>query len=89
MKPKKEPRKFYRTVYTVEVLSEEPITVNVDLDDLNYMITDGDCSGKIETNGSDEIDGVTAAKLLMEQGSDPEFFRIDKNGNDISDDEEE
>ena len=77
-------RKFYKTIFSVEVLSENPIEQIVDLDDLNYMITDGDCSGDIDSEGSEEIDGATAAKLLIKQGSDPGFFQLDDNGNDLT-----
>ncbi|DAC71759.1 MAG TPA: hypothetical protein DSN98_08700 [Thermoplasmata archaeon] len=76
-------RKFYRTIYTLEVLSERPIEDLVSLDDLHYMITWGDCSGMTHTEGSEEIDGATAAKLLIKQGSDPEFFMLDEDGNDL------
>lgn len=81
----KSARKFYRTVYTVEVLSETPITRLLDLNEINYMITYGDCSGSIQIQENGEIDSTIAAKLLIAQGSDPEFFRIDENGNDIED----
>lgn len=75
--------KFYKTQYLIEVLSEEPIRGDVNLKDIEYMITEGDCSGDVRTFGSVEISGAEAAKLLKRQGSDPSFFRIDENGNDI------
>jgi hypothetical protein len=81
-------RKFYKTVYTLEILSEEPLEGFLpSLMQLHYMITDGDCSGKMVSGDSVEIDGATAAKLLIEQGSDPEFFMLDEYGNDISDED--
>jgi len=74
--------KFYRTIVTVEVLSEQPLKVD-DLDDLHHAITTGDCSGKVDFGNSEEVDGPTMAKLLMAQGSDPEFFQLDEHGNPV------
>jgi hypothetical protein len=68
-------RKFYRTVVTVEILSEEPFDGSQDLEFIGHEITEGDCSGKqTVTVDNDEVDGPTAAALLVAQGSDPEFF---------------
>jgi len=76
-------RKFYKTTYTLEVLSEEPINPNVSLEDLHYMITDGDCSGVVHMDNSEEVDGKTMAELLMKQQSDPGFFMLNENGDDV------
>jgi hypothetical protein len=76
-------RKFYRTVFTVEVLSEEePETV--DLETLAYQIGDGGWSGVVEKGESEKLDGLQTARALEEQGSDPCFFRLDENGNDAN-----
>lgn len=75
-------RKFYRTVFTVEVLSEEPFGDGVDLVDLKYMINEGDCSGCIRQSDPEELDGLRAARALEKQHSDPGFFRLDEDGND-------
>lgn len=74
-------RKFYRTKIVVEVLSEE-LYRNEDINVIAYDITHGDCSGIVNCVESKEIDGKTAATLLIEQGSDPEFFQLDDEGND-------
>lgn len=77
-------RKFYRAEITLEILCEEPYLVNgPDLEDIAYDIGQGDCSGTILHSSEAAIDAPTAAKLLQAQGSDPEFFRIDADGNDI------
>ncbi len=75
-------RKFYRTVFTVEVLSEEEPSP-LDLETLNYQITDGDWSGVVEKGQSLKIDGKQMAKLLIKQGSDPSFFNLTDTGEDL------
>ena len=74
-------RKFYRTVIQVEVLSEGPLT-STSLSDVAYAITDGDCSGKVEVQQIQEINGKRMAALLAGQSSDPGFFMLDDEGND-------
>jgi len=78
-------RRFYRHVYSVEVLSEEPLPENIDLDSLHYQITEGECSGIRLGMTTETVDGPTMAKLLQGQGSDPEFFSLDADGNDVED----
>ncbi len=75
-------RKFYRTVFQVEVLSESPIGA-VELDTLHHLITQGDCSGEVKTVSRKKMDGRQAAKALLKQGSDPGFFNLDHYGNQI------
>lgn len=77
-------RKFYRTVVQVEVLSEEPYDFE-DLEQVRYDITEGHCSGQVTTLPTEEVDGPAMAKLLRGQGSDPEFFELDEQGNDVDD----
>lgn len=73
--------KYYKTIVTVEVLSEEPIPNWTDLENLNYQITYGDWSGEVNIGTSEEVDAKTIAKLLINQGSDPGFFNLDQEGN--------
>ena len=77
-------RKFYKTMVQYEVLSEEPIE-QVDLDRLKYEITEGRWSGRLYTLQSTELNGLQAAMALENQGSDPEFFNLDINGDDVED----
>jgi len=75
-------RKFYRTRIIVEVLSEEP----VDFDNLNqvhYAITEGDCSGRWEETEVKELNGKEAAVALEIQGSEPGFFGLTDDGEDL------
>ena len=76
-------RKFYKTIFTITVLSEDPLKEIETLGELNYEITMGSCSGHINQDLSQTIDGPTAARLLEEQGSDPEFFELTSDGEDI------
>jgi len=76
---------FYKTVVTVTVLSEEPFN-EMELADVAYAIGEGDCSGQVEFAPSEKVDGPTMAKLLIAQGSDPEFFQIDADGNPLDED---
>lgn len=45
----------------------------------------GDFSGQVITAGLDNVSPKTAARLLADQGSDPEFFRLDEDGNSTAD----
>jgi hypothetical protein len=75
-------RTFHRTIIQVEVLSESPLGP-ADLDTLHYMITEGDCSGKLTTVLQGELNGKQAADALLNQASDPSFFNLTKDGHDI------
>lgn len=77
-------RQFHRTIITVEVLSEEPY----EFDNIRQTyedITNGDCSGSACVTSTEIVDGPKMAKLLLAQGSDPGFFRLDENGNNTDD----
>lgn len=76
-------RKFYRQVFEVEVLSDEPIQF-LDLAEIADAITGGGCSGVVETLVYEEIDGAMAAKLLQKQENDPMFFRLTSEGEDAT-----
>ena len=78
-------RKFYRSVVQVEVLSEDPWSEEslVDLGELAYAITDGDCSGKATVSvHNEEKNGKEMAELLSAQASDPGFFMLTDDGED-------
>ena len=74
-------RTFYRTVISVEVLSEEPVDF-IDLAHVHEAITNDCCSGSWEVVSAGEVDGATMAKLLIAQGSDPAFFELTDDGED-------
>jgi hypothetical protein len=78
-------RKYFKTVYTYEVLSEEPIPGDLGFARVVEETSEGDYSGRMLSEEETVIDGPTMAKLLMEQGSDPEFFMLDETGKDLLD----
>jgi len=75
-------RKFYKTTVTVTILSEEPISRGVELNDIAHQITLGDWSGEVDVGSPREVTARQVAALLKEQGSDPGFFTLDSDGND-------
>lgn len=82
-----EKKQLYRTFITLEVLSEQPIPDNISLSEISKECDYGDYSGITDWQIINEpIVGFEAAEKLKEMGSDPEFFRMDKNGNDLDSD---
>lgn len=81
-------RTFYKAVFSIEVLSEEPID-DMTLEDIEYAITEGHCSGVITKSDTVEMTGPEMAKALLAQGSDAEFFQLDDDGNDLSEGDED
>lgn len=75
-------RKFYKHIITVEVISENDAVPN-SLEDVAYQMLTGEDSGVWEVTSTKTLNGKQAAKALIAQGSDPEFFGIDEDGNDI------
>ena len=81
-------RTFYKYVYTVTVLSETPID-DYSLEALAYLIGEGPCVGTVDESGFEELADDDAAALLNEMGSDPSFFDLEVNAEDIDDKEED
>lgn len=78
-------RKFYKTVFEIEVLSEEPLSDELSLEDVAYEITEGGCSGVVNRKGHKVLNGKQAAKALIAQASDPGHFRLTDDGEDADD----
>jgi hypothetical protein len=78
-------KKFYRTEFKLVVLSEEKPANDMSLRQIAHEITDGDCSGDLEEVEVRELTPKEAADALIEQGSDPDFFGLDEDGNAIDD----
>ena len=76
-------RNFYRTVIHVEVLSEEPYVFSGNLVDVANDIVTGNCSGVVRTIQEERCNGARMVQLLLAQGSEPEYFQLDENGNDL------
>lgn len=77
--------KFYETTYTIRVLSEEPIGEGMELEDVLDEADTGDFVAYVSDPEQRTIDGPTCAKLLIEYGSDPEFFNLDADGKALED----
>lgn len=80
-------RKFYKTTYTITVISEGQLPEGLELSGIEYEITEGDSSGSFEETECIELSGLEAATELIAQGSDPEFFRLDEDGNSLEDED--
>jgi hypothetical protein len=78
-------RTFYRTLITVEVLAEDSPYKPETLEGVAQDIVNGDCTGAWEVTACEEVDGPRMAELMVRQGSDPEFFGLDEDGNDVHD----
>lgn len=80
-------RKFHKTVITLEVLSEDPIPTWMEVENvLNECAEGGFVLANVGTK-SEELNGKQAADALYDAGSQPEFFRLDDEGN--SEDDED
>ena len=77
-------KKIYKSVLKIEILSEEPIEDGYSLNDISYQITDGDWSGDTDReNRNIELQGKEAAEACINQGTSPEFFMMDDEGNEM------
>jgi hypothetical protein len=74
---KMEKRTFYKTVVTIEILHEEPLSASMSLEDIEYLITEGHCSGEVSVGLAYEMTEDEMRAALISQGSDPEFFGIE------------
>lgn len=76
---------LYRTVIKLEILSEEPIPEGWSISDIIDEATDGaySMSSEFLTSNKNRIIGKTAVMHTKRQGTDPEFFGMDENGNEI------
>jgi hypothetical protein len=75
-------RTFYKTTITIEVLSEYHIG-GLSLVDVVHNMEHGDFSGQVKGEEVEELNGAEMAWHLIEQGSEPAFFQLDDDGNDL------
>lgn len=71
--------KFTRTTFTVTVLSQGPLPIDISLTGVAYEIGAGDCSGTTERT-EETLTGPQMAAALVGQGSDPEFLGLTADG---------
>lgn len=76
-------KKLYKNVVLVEVLSDEPVDISgLSLSQIDYEITEGMWSGRSEVKvANKELKGVRAVAAVLKQGSSPDFFSMDEQGN--------
>ena len=83
IEPKKETRKFYKSVITVTVLSEDaPVGMSMELVDIDHAITEGDLVGEVEITSTKRINRKDVVKALLSMNSCTEFFGLDSRGRD-------
>lgn len=78
--PKEPKPEFYKTTFTITVLSDEPLG-GVSLGNLEELVNDGPCVLHTQRQRERVVNGKTMANLLYDAGSEPGFFRLDNNGN--------
>jgi hypothetical protein len=71
-------REFYKTVFTVTVLSDVEPSPDINLESINYQITVGDWSGQVEKGQPERLTPRQMAAALREQGSDPSFLGLEE-----------
>ena len=75
------PRKFHRTLISVEVLSEDPIP-DMPLEDIVSTMNNGDYVGTWDTVNQAEVNAKQAVQVLHALGSEPGFFNLTEEGRD-------
>ena len=75
---------LYRTVVRFEILSEEKLDGVMSLTEIDDFTRDGGGSGRFLSHEveNEELVGEAAVEATKAQGSDPEFFNMDQEGND-------
>ena len=77
--------RFYRTRVLVDILSEDnPVGDGLSLAQIGYEIDEGGCVGTLEVAITEELTGLEVARRLTAMGSEPGFFRLDAEGNELS-----
>lgn len=77
------PKTIYKRVFHFEVLSEYSIG-EMTLDELNQVKDSSYMSGRfLDDLGNERLRGKEAVEAILAQGTDPEFFGFDREGNEI------
>lgn len=76
-------KKFYKTKITLEILSENPIPDHASLSAIIEAADIGDYVAGEDKREQTELTSLQAAEELYKVGSEPEFFGIDSDGNDV------
>ena len=83
-------KKIYRTVISLVVLSEEEIPENISMQSILNECDEGEyVMGETKFSKPKSLVGKTAVIEIEKAGSDVEFFRMDAEGNDLDEDDED
>lgn len=74
---------MYRTTFSIDVLSEEPLGDCLSLSQVEYLITEGECVGAALVSKQTTLTNKEMAAALIAAGSTPDFFMLDEAGNKI------
>jgi hypothetical protein len=79
------PKTIHRSVIKIEILHEDKVDMGEQsMQHILQEITFGDWSGVMNVTKSNEpLTGKAAADATKAQGSSPEFFQMDNDGNEI------
>ena len=75
-------RRFFRTVYSIVVLSEDEPLLTEDLNVIAYCIDERPCVGSVDVESSEEVSREAMNRLLLEVGNDGTFFDDLEDGDD-------
>jgi hypothetical protein len=75
-------QKFHETTITIKILSDRPIH-NLDLQEIIEESDSGDLVLSVKSRKSKNVSAKTTAKKLYEYGSEPGFFQLDDDGNEV------
>jgi len=75
-------RKFYKTIISIEVLSETPIPDGMNLGTVIQEGQTGEYSMRVLDYKKTKLNGKQAAIALSAHGSSPEFFLLTEKGED-------
>lgn len=76
-------KKIYKTVFTLTVLSEDPNVGRLSEERLFESIDSGDNVGLFQVASTEIFQGKDAVDIIRHVGSEPEFFMMDEDGNEI------
>ena len=76
-------RTFFKTVISIEVLSEDQIPEGMELENIVHECIDGGWSLRTLKYIEKSLNGKQAARALLNQGSDPSFFQLTNDGKDV------
>ena len=77
------PRKFFRSVIRLEVISTGPYEAPVNFEQLGYNISAGPDLGTATVLESQELNGQQTVAAMRKMNWNPEWFELDENGNDL------